>query len=214
MRNTLETTTTTCAPPPRPTKQKNGQQHRMQPPIADPAQPLVARVLVHGAPTPQQIPLAQLLQPKQRWKQTPSSLGAILSGNPDPHATHNSTKDRVCTDRTILDSWENYIESPIIWIDAGPYPSPTPGYVVQWFSFTGPSSSHGGIRSPSISSDHVASTPSHVSNSLETSSDDSLPRSLVPCRRVVLTTTEMGPETAASRVAERSKRIEEQSGVS
>ncbi len=39
------------------------------------------------------------------------------------------------TSRPTLDSWENYMERHVIWIDAGPSPVQDPGAVVQWFSF-------------------------------------------------------------------------------
>jgi DNA-binding transcriptional regulator of glucitol operon len=74
LRNTpVTTTTTTSAPPPRLTKQNNLQHQQMQPSIEDPVQPLVARALVHGAPTLQQPPLARSPPPQQRGKQTPFS---------------------------------------------------------------------------------------------------------------------------------------------
>ena len=64
----------------------------------------------------------------------------------------------------ILDSWENYMEKPIVWFDAGPSPAPDPGSVVQWFSFV--------PKSPSQYSDLSASSPSHVSNSYDSSDND------------------------------------------
>ncbi len=42
--------------------------------------------------------------------------------------------------RPTLDSWENYMERPAIWIDLGSSPAPTSGAVVQWFSFVPPTS--------------------------------------------------------------------------
>ena len=65
---------------------------------------------------------------------------------------------------TFLDSWENYLEKPAIWIDPGPSRAPDPRAVVQWFSFVD--------RSPSASSVLVSGSPSHVSNSVESSDYD------------------------------------------
>ncbi len=98
-------------------------------------------------------------------------LATILNGSSEPYPT----PARVGNHRAVLDSWENCIERPFTWIDAGPSPSPTPGVVVQWFSSADHSSNQVPIRSPSLYPDYVASSPSHVSNSIQSSDNDSPP---------------------------------------
>ena len=95
-------------------------------------------------------------------KKADAFIASILHGFLDAHAKVvpnplSATPGRI--PRPTLDSWENYMEELVIWIDAGPSLEPDPGAVVQWFSFV--------PRSPSLSSDHVASSPSHFSNSIK-----------------------------------------------
>ena len=56
------------------------------------------------------------------------------------------------------------MERHVIKIDPGPSPTSDPIAVVQWFSFV--------PISPSMSSVYVASSPSHVSNSIESNDYD------------------------------------------
>jgi hypothetical protein len=81
--------------------------------------------------------------------------------------------------RTSTGSWENYLDRLVVWIDADPTPIPTPGAIVQWFSFvTPPPPSQDALQRRSLSPFVDASPPSHVSNSVDTRSFDSPP--LVP----------------------------------
>ena len=100
-------------------------------------------------------------------KEDGAFIASIRHGLPSVHAEvvpnpPAATPRR--SSRPTLDSWENYMENPFIWIDAGPSPAPDPGAVVQWFIFV--------PRSPSPSSDFVASYPCHVSNSFESNDCD------------------------------------------
>ena len=93
-------------------------------------------------------------------------LGIIFNGDSDPQANGAAC---IGKQRHQLDSWENYLDIHVKWIDAGPSPTPTPGVVVQWFSFIAPP----GQDIPS--SVVVISSPSHVSNSVEPSDCESSP---------------------------------------
>ena len=62
------------------------------------------------------------------------------------------------------------MDKPVYWIDVGPSTAPTPGAVVQWFSFALLE-----IPSPELSSNVVASSPSHISDSFSSRGDDSPP---------------------------------------
>ena len=92
------------------------------------------------------------------------SAGRIETVSPQPPRTRNGGN------RSALDSWENYMDKPVVWINASPSSAPTPKAVVQWFSFVPPE-----IPSPELSSDYIASSPSHISDSFGTSRDDSPP---------------------------------------
>ncbi len=94
-------------------------------------------------------------------------LESILNGDSDPQAKGaDGSRQR----RHQLDSWENYLDRPVRWIDAGLSPIPTPRVVIQWFSFVPPTCQD----SPS-SSDVNISSPSHVSNSAESNDIESPP---------------------------------------
>ena len=102
-------------------------------------------------------------------------LASVLHGSLDSYTEEDAsypTPARDGTNRAVLDSWENYFDKPVRWVDVGPSPSPTPGGVVQWFMFGVPSSSQGDVRSPSLSSNYLVISPSQVSNSTESSCYD------------------------------------------
>ena len=107
-------------------------------------------------------------------KEVGAFIASIFNGFPGARAEAEPpgpSPTRSGFNRPDIDSWENYMERHVIWIDAGPSPAPTHGDVVKWFSFA-PPTSQGTLRSPIHSSDYVAISPSHVSNSIESSGYD------------------------------------------
>ncbi len=67
-----------------------------------------------------------LSRPSSTASQAPARRSPLA---PPPPATPRGTT------RPNLDSWDNYMEMHVIWIDAGPSPAPDPGAVVQCFNF-------------------------------------------------------------------------------
>ena len=119
--------------------------------------------------------------------------------------------------RDQLDSWSNYLERPIIWINPGPSPRPLPSAAVQWFSFTvqrrPASSSPSPDRVPEHGRDPSGSSvegPSHISNSVETDIYDSPPS--VPSTVPAIDPDSPRPPSPSSAESGRASRWEREDG--
>ena len=115
------TTTTMSRPALQQTKQKKTQLQQTQPSTADLAQPQSARAFGHEARGHAAVsPLKRTAAAAAR--EADAFLGSILNGASDHQAKGASGTGQ---QRHHLDSWENYLERHVMWIDAGTSPTPT-----------------------------------------------------------------------------------------